>query len=121
MSSSAMTDPFDDLPAIIRESRTRVVFGAGKLASLGALARAEGARTVLLVTDPGLEAAGHADRALASLREAGLEVHVFDGVEPDPTTEHVDAGLAVAKRYEPELIVGRGGGSSMDPCSTALL
>ena len=114
MSSPAMSDPFDDLPAIIRVSRTRVVFGAGKLASLGALARAEGARTVLLVTDPGLEAAGHADRALASLRAAGLDVHVFDGVEPNPTTEHVDAAVKEACRHEVDFIVGLGGGSAMD-------
>ena len=63
-----------------------MVFGAGTLARLGELARELGGTRVLLVTDPGLEEAGHPQRAMASLREAGLEVFVFDGVEENPTT-----------------------------------
>jgi alcohol dehydrogenase len=68
----------------------------------------------LLVTDPGLEAAGHPQRALAALRNAGLETFVFDEVEENPTTKHVDAGLEAARRYGIDLIVAVGGGSSMD-------
>ena len=41
-------------------------------------------------------------------------MHVFDGVCENPTTAEVGAGLAVAQQYEPDLIVGLGGGSSMD-------
>ncbi|MGL4442830.1 MAG: iron-containing alcohol dehydrogenase, partial [Alsobacter sp.] len=55
----------------------RVVFGAGSMARLGELARDLG-RKALLVTDPGLWAAGHPQRAEASLRAAGLDVVVFD-------------------------------------------
>src|SRR5688572_15876883 len=57
---------------------TRVVFGPGSINRLGELARELGDTRVLLVTDPGLEAAGHPQRAEHSLREAGLEVFVFD-------------------------------------------
>ena len=39
---------------------------------------------------------------------------LFEGVEENPTTAHVEAGLAVAKQFRPDLIVGLGGGSSMD-------
>ncbi|HEY2892775.1 MAG TPA: iron-containing alcohol dehydrogenase [Pirellulales bacterium] len=100
--------PFDYQP------RTRIVFGPGKIDALGALAGELGARRALLVSDPGIVAAGHAQRGLDSLARAGIEVSLFDGVAENPTTANVDAGVAVARRYEPELIVGLGGGSSMD-------
>jgi alcohol dehydrogenase len=93
---------------------TRVVFGAGALHRLGEVVRDLGGRRILLVTDPGLAAAGHPQRALASLREAGLETFVFDGVEENPTTRQVDAGLQVAGAHQVDLIVAVGGGSSMD-------
>lgn len=103
-----------ELPPFDYQPRTRVVFGAGTVDRLGKLARELGGRQVLLVSDPGLVAAGHAKRAGTALAAAGLRVVLFDGVEPNPTTEHVAAGLAVAKAHGVELIVGLGGGSAMD-------
>ncbi|MBI3838504.1 MAG: iron-containing alcohol dehydrogenase [Planctomycetia bacterium] len=100
--------PFDYQP------RTRIVFGPGKVDLLGALAGELGARRALLVSDPGIVHVGHAGRGSASLRKAGIETYLFDGVAENPTTDHVEAGLALAKRHDPELIVGLGGGSSMD-------
>jgi alcohol dehydrogenase len=93
---------------------TRVVFGAGALLRLGELARELGGRCVLLVTDPGLEAAGHPQKAIESLEAAKLHVTVFDGVEENPTTKHVDAGLAVAQAGNIDFLVAVGGGSAMD-------
>src|SRR5687767_2409980 len=93
---------------------TRVVFGPGSLNRLGELARELGDTRVLLVTDPGLEAAGHPQRAEHSLREAGLEVFVFDRVEENPTSLHVEEGAAFAKPLGIDLIVSVGGGSAMD-------
>src|SRR5215510_11430169 len=78
--------PFDYLPL------GRVVFGAGSIARLGELARELSGARVLLVTDPGLEHAGHPQRAEASLREAGIEVAVFDGVKENPSDRCVDVG-----------------------------
>ena len=95
-------------------SRTRLVYGAGALARLGALAQEIGGGRVLVVTDPGIIAAGHVDAALSSLRQAGLTATVFDSVEENPTTRHVQAGVEVAKAARAELLVGLGGGSSMD-------
>jgi alcohol dehydrogenase len=66
------------------------------------------------VTDPGLEAAGHPQRAERSLREAGLAVAVFDGVEENPTSRHVEAAAAAARRHQADLLVAVGGGSAMD-------
>lgn len=100
--------PFDFYP------RTRIVFGPGKIDALGELAGELGARRVLVVSDPGIIAAGHTERGLTALRRAGIETHLFDGVAENPTTDNVEAGLALARRYDPELLVGLGGGSSMD-------
>ncbi len=102
------------LPSILGQSRTQVVFGAGTLLRLGELARGEGATSVLLVTDPGIVAAGHVDRAVESLRAIKIRVAVFDGVAENPTTEHVDAGVAAAKAARVDFLVGLGGGSSLD-------
>jgi len=104
------------LPSILEHSPTRVVFGAGELAHLGASAAELGSARVLLVTDPGIVAAGHVERAVASLQGAKLSVVVFDGVEENPTTEHVAAGLHVAQEGAFDLLVAVGGGSAMDCC-----
>src|SRR6185503_19098043 len=93
---------------------TQIVFGPGKLSELGSLAAGLGAKRVLVVTDPGIIAVGHTPRGVASLEVARMDVALFDGVKENPTTAHVDAGLAVAKSSKPDLIVGLGGGSSMD-------
>jgi alcohol dehydrogenase len=102
------------LPAFDYHPRTRVVFGPGKIAELGKLAVESGARSVLLVTDHGLESAGHPQRGIAALESAGLAVSLFDDVHPNPTTDDVERGLAVARGAQIDLIVGLGGGSSMD-------
>jgi alcohol dehydrogenase len=96
------------------QTPTRVVFGAGTLSRLGELARELGDTRVLLVTDPGLEKAGHPQRAMQSLAEAGLEVFLFDEVEQNPTSRHVEAGAAFARSLNVDLIVSVGGGSAMD-------
>ncbi len=96
------------------ESATRIEFGIGKLAELGRIARGLGVQRVLVVSDPGVIAAGHTGRGLESLAAADLETSLFDGVQENPTTENVAAGLVHAEEFRPEAIVGLGGGSSMD-------
>ena len=93
---------------------TRVVFGPGTLTRLGELVRELGGNRVLLVTDPGLQAAGHPQRAIGLLEAAGHSVFVFDGVEENPTTRHVNIALAFARQHRIDCIVAVGGGSSMD-------
>ena len=56
------------------QSRTRLIFGVDSVERIGELARAEGAHRVLVVTDPGIVAAGHAQRVEHSLQAAGLGV-----------------------------------------------
>jgi alcohol dehydrogenase len=94
--------------------RTRMVFGPGRIRELGSLACELGGSRALLVTDRGLEAAGHPQKGMDSLSSAGLAVTLFDDVHENPTTDDVERGLAVARRADINLIVGLGGGSSMD-------
>ncbi len=101
-------EPFDYAP------RTRVVFGPGTIQQLGTLAAEQGAQRVLLVTDHGLRDAGHIDLAVKILSDAQLSVTVIDDVHANPTTIDVERGLAIAKANQIDLIVGLGGGSSMD-------
>jgi alcohol dehydrogenase len=94
--------------------RTRIVFGPGTVDRLGELVREYGGTRVMLVSDPGIVAAGHAARGIESIRRAGVEVSLFDGVCENPTTREVAAGLAFAAEHKPDFLVGLGGGSSMD-------
>jgi len=96
------------------DPRTRVIFGCGTVDQLGHRAHELGSTRVLLVTDKGLAEAGHEQRSVDSLVSAGLEVTVFDDVHPNPTTEDVDRALTAARKQNIDLIVGLGGGSSMD-------
>ncbi len=101
-------------PAEIPGSGVPVVYGPGRLAELGRLAADLGATRVLVVTDPGIRSAGHVDRAVDVLTGAGLHAAVFDGVAENPTSEHVAAAAEVARSDGIDLLVGLGGGSSMD-------
>lgn len=96
------------------EHRTRLVFGSGSISRLGELARQLGAQRVLLVSDTGVQAAGQFEKGMHALRRANLEVEAFLDVHENPTSRDVDAGVAVAQSFRPDLIVGLGGGSSMD-------
>ena len=96
------------------QPRTRIVYGADRIDSLGDLAGELGTRRALVVSDPGIIAAGHTGRGIDALEAAGIETHLFDGVVENPSTDQVEQGLMVAQRHDPELIVGLGGGSAMD-------
>ena len=100
--------PFDFQPL------GRVIFEAGGLNRLGEAVRSVGGTRVLLVTDPGLEHAGHPQRAVRVMRDAGLEVFLFDGVKENPTEREVNAGVVCARTHHVDCIVAVGGGSSMD-------
>lgn len=109
-----MSNMSDALPDCLCHSQVRALFGAGMLERLGAETARSGAKHVLLVTDPGVMAAGHADRASVSLRDAGIAVTIFSDVQENPTTEHVARGVDVAREANVDFIVGLGGGSAMD-------
>jgi alcohol dehydrogenase len=69
---------------------------------------------VLIVTDAMLVKIGLLDRIKAKLDEVGVSYVIFDGVEPDPTFDQVEAGLAMLKEHCCEAVLAIGGGSSID-------
>jgi alcohol dehydrogenase class IV len=92
----------------------RILFGAGKLSTLGDEAKALGGERVLVVTTKDLVNLGVADRAETILRDAGLIVTRFDDVQPDPTCEAVDQAAAAVRAAGVNLLVALGGGSAID-------
>lgn len=93
---------------------TRLVVGAGAVERLGGMARELGGNRALVVSDPGIVGAGHTGLGIAALESAGFAVTTFTDVGENPTTAHVAAGVEVARRWRPDVIVAIGGGSSMD-------
>ena len=101
-------------PVSLPGSRVKVLFGPGSLDRLGELCKSIGGKRILLVTDPGIEAAGYPERAIRSIYQANLLVKLFDEADENPTTETVNKALRAARPFDTDLIVGLGGGSSMD-------
>lgn len=88
--------------------------GAGCVERVGEAARELQGSRALVVTDPGVRDAGHAERAARSLATAGLAVEIFDAVDENPTSADVERGAAAARRFAADLLVAVGGGSAMD-------
>jgi alcohol dehydrogenase class IV len=88
----------------------RIVFGEGALDVLDEL---QGQRA-LIVTDTTMVQVGLVDKVKAHLKKAGIDAHVFDQVEPDPSVQTVRKGAEVARNVKPDWIVGLGGGSPID-------
>lgn len=97
------------------ELNQQVIFGDNTIERLGELTRERRGSRVLLVTDNGVEKAGILARAVSALQSERITAYVFADTTSNPTTEDVDAALAAAKTNAPiDLIIGLGGGSSMD-------
>lgn len=103
-----------EIPPFDYDPRTRLVFGAGTISRLGEHVRKLGGQRVLLVTDAGLRDAGHEQHALQVLQDAGVSVVVYDDVHINPTSDDIDAGAEFARHHQIDLLIGLGGGSSMD-------
>jgi alcohol dehydrogenase class IV len=90
---------------------SQLLFGAGSLAHLKTL---RGTRALVVTGGSSMKKSGMLDRVIGYLREAGMETHVFAGVEPDPLFSTVMRGAAAMKEFRPDWIVALGGGSAMD-------
>ncbi|MFQ5675288.1 MAG: iron-containing alcohol dehydrogenase [bacterium] len=94
---------------------TRVVFGENTITQLGKLTNELSGKRVLLITDDGLRKTGHVDKALEALKGESIECAIFQEVEENPTTQHVEKGVQFARENSPiDVIIGLGGGSAMD-------
>lgn len=93
---------------------TKIVFGAGRVAEAGEIVSGFG-NSCLMVTTPGTGVLQDLyDRVKGILEAAGLKVAHFDGVTPNPTVDDIRKGAEMAKSIGAEVILGVGGGSSMD-------
>jgi alcohol dehydrogenase len=96
---------------------TRLRFGFGEVAGIGGELKALGGTLALVVTDKVMVKTGILGRVTSSL--GGIQFDVFDGVEAEPTIE-IAQKVADAVRSKPyDLVVGVGGGSSMDMAKVA--
>ena len=82
--------------------------------SLEVLKNLKGQRAVICVGGSAMKKFGFLDRAIAYLQEAGMEVKVIEGIEPDPSVTTVMNGAAVMQEFQPDWIVAMGGGSPID-------
>ncbi|MBV6727096.1 iron-containing alcohol dehydrogenase [Nocardioides daeguensis] len=97
-------------------------FGRGAAAEVGYDVRGWGARRALLVTDPGVLAAGHAETVAASLRTHGVEVVTYAGARVEPTDASLEEAVAFARGEGPfDAVVAVGGGSSIDTAKAVAL
>ena len=86
-------------------------FGKDSLSQLKTLS---GKRAFVVVGGGSMRRFGFLDRATAYLNEAGMEVQLFENVEPDPSVETVMRGARAMRAFEPDWIVSIGGGSAID-------
>ena len=82
--------------------------------ALEALKTFEGKRAMICVGGGSMKRFGFLDRAEQYLKEAGMEVKLFEGIEPDPSVETVMKGAAAMEEFQPDWIVAIGGGSPID-------
>jgi alcohol dehydrogenase class IV len=92
---------------------TRIVFGAGALATLPEHAKTLG-RRALVVCDEGIAQLGLADRVRSMLEAAGLSAAIFDRVDPNPVEKNVEDGVAAYRAHEADHLIAVGGGSPLD-------
>jgi len=87
-----------------------VVFGQDALSHLAQLK----GKSAFIVTDKNIVKLGFVDKVKEQLSQAGIQATVFDEVEPDPSLQTVQKGVALINQYKPDLVVAVGGGSVMD-------
>jgi alcohol dehydrogenase len=99
---------------LVLDPKPAAHFGLGSVSKVGELAKEQGAKKALIVTDPFLASSDITAKVKASLEAAGISVAVFGGVTPNPTTACVDEGSDVATEAKADILIALGGGSSMD-------
>ena len=93
---------------------SEIVYGKGRIKELGDLAKRFGKRCLLVTTPPIPALEPLFNKVKKILKESGLEIEHFDKVEPNPTTDIVTAGAEMAEKFKADVVIGVGGGSSMD-------
>jgi alcohol dehydrogenase class IV len=108
-----------ELEQVFTVEATPVKYGPGAVADAGWELQRLGVSRVLLVTDPGVAAAGHPDRVRAAAEAEGIEVVLFDGVRVEPTLSSLQTAVQAAREAAVDGFVSVGGGSAMDTAKVA--
>jgi alcohol dehydrogenase class IV len=103
------------------QTTPRAICQTGGLARVGELMAGLGVSRAIVVCDAGIVACGFADRAVASLKAAGLAATVFDQVQADPPVGVVRAAIEAARAFGADGVIGLGGGSSLDTAKLVAL
>ena len=82
--------------------------------SLEVLKSIKGKKAFVVVGGGSMKRFGFLDKVESYLKEAGIEVEIFEGVEPDPSVETVMKGAEAMRKFQPDWIVAMGGGSPID-------
>jgi alcohol dehydrogenase YqhD (iron-dependent ADH family) len=96
------------------QNPTRIMFGAGNLSRLGEVVGDFGKKALLVTGGGSIKRSGVFDRAVESLKGAGIAVAECSGVEPNPRITSVARGAEIARAEGCDVIVALGGGSVMD-------
>ena len=86
-------------------------YGENALEILGTL---NGKRAMIVLGGGSMKRLGFLDKAMSYLKDAGIQVQLFENVEPDPSVETVLKGAAAMRAFEPDWIISMGGGSAID-------
>lgn len=94
---------------------TRILFGSGRLQELSRTPFLPGKRALVVIGASGaMKRKGYADRVIRYLKQNGVESVLYDRIQPNPVSAHVDEGAALAREKRCSFIVGLGGGSTID-------
>ena len=93
---------------------THLVFGSGALSRLGEVVSKHGKKALIVTGGGSVKRSGVFDRAVASLKDAGVAVAECSGVEPNPRITTVRRGAQIARDQGCDVIIALGGGSTMD-------
>jgi alcohol dehydrogenase class IV len=94
---------------------TRIIFGRGRIDELAEVVLSYGNKALLVTTPAAIPALQiQYDKVKKILSDKGIEVAHYDGVIPNPTIETITAGAKMARSFGARVIIGLGGGSSMD-------
>lgn len=97
----------------------KLVFGRHAVRQLGQVAGEIGAARILVVADPSLLDAGVVEQVTSPLAAAGIDIEVSTAGEPDPPIHGVDQVVQQAQDFQPDALLGLGGGSNMDMAKAA--
>ena len=103
------------------QTPTKIISGIGSTAEIIKELNDLHAKKVLLITDPGLVQAGVAQQVVEMLKQAAVEVEIFDAVEPDPSIQVATKAAEMAKNVKANALIALGGGSAIDTAKSAAL